>query len=89
MPIKKSAAKADRRSKKLRAVNLQHKTAMKGAIKTLKKAAIKGEGDTTAMLSSAYKLIDKAAKENIIHKNNAARKKSRLTKMINKTAAGK
>jgi len=87
MPIKKSAAKADRRSKKLKVVNLQHKTAMKNAIKTLKKAAIKGEGDKAALLTTAYKLIDKAAKNNIVHPNNAARKKSRLTKMINK--AGK
>ncbi len=89
MPIKKSAAKADRRSKKLRAVNLQHKLAMKGAIKTLKKAVAKGEGDTTEMLTTAYKFIDKAAQANIVHKNNAARKKSRLTKLVNKTAAGK
>ncbi len=87
MPIKQAAKKADRRSKKLREVNLQHKTAMKNAIKSLKKAAVKGEGDKQALLTSAYKLIDKAAKHNIVHKNNAARKKSRLTKMINKSSS--
>ena len=85
MPIKKSAKKADRRSKKLREVNLQHKTAMKNAIKSVKKAAVKNEGDKQAILTAAYKLIDKAAKNNIVHKNNAARKKSRLTKLINNT----
>ncbi len=87
MPIKKSAKKADRRSKKLREVNLQHKTAMKNAIKSVKKAVVKNEGDKVAILTAAYKLIDKAAKHNIVHKNNAARKKSRLTKMINKAAS--
>ena len=86
MPIKKSAAKADRRSKKLKAVNLQHKTAMKNAIKSLKKAVVKGE-DTAELVVKTQKLIDKAAKNNIVHKNNAARKKSRLMAMVNK--AGK
>ncbi len=87
MPIKQSAKKADKRSKKNQATNLQHKLAMKSAIKSLKKAAVKGEGDKEALITSAYKLIDKAAKHNIVHKNNAARKKSRLTKMINKASA--
>lgn len=86
MPIKKSAAKADRRSKKLKATNLQHKTAMKNSIKTLKKAVAKGEV-TTELVVKTQKLIDKAAKHNIVHKNNAARKKSRLMAMVNK--AGK
>ncbi len=34
------------------------------------------------MLPNVYKVIDKAAKRGIIKKNNAARKKSRLTKQI-------
>ena len=87
MPITKSAKKADKRSKKLKESNLQHKLGMKSAIKTLKKSVIKGEGEVTSLLQSAYKLIDKAAKNNIVHKNNAARKKSRLTKMVNKAKA--
>ncbi|MBP6910773.1 30S ribosomal protein S20 [Patescibacteria group bacterium] len=86
MPIKKSAAKADRRSLKNRATNLEHKNAMKTTIKSLKKAVVKGEV-TTELVTKAYKLIDKAAKHHIVHKNNAARKKSRLMAMVNK--AGK
>ncbi len=86
MPIKKSAAKADRRATKNRATNLQHKTAMKTTIKSLKKAVAKGE-NTAELVVKAQKLIDKAAKHNIVHKNNAARKKSRLMAMVNK--AGK
>lgn len=86
MPIKKSAAKADRRSIKNRATNLEHKNAMKTTIKSLKKAVVKGEA-TAELVTKAYKLIDKAAKHHIVHKNNAARKKSRLMAMVNK--AGK
>ena len=36
------------------------------------------------LLVQAYQAIDKAAKRNIVHKNNAARKKSRLAVSINK-----
>ena len=86
MPIKKSAKKADKRSIKNRATNLQHKTAMKNTIKSLKKAVAKGE-NTAELVVKAQKLIDKAAKHNIVHKNNASRKKSRLMAMVNK--AGK
>ena len=34
-----------------------------------------------ALIQFAYSAIDKAKKKNIIHKNNAARKKSRLMKL--------
>ncbi|MDP2670170.1 MAG: 30S ribosomal protein S20 [bacterium] len=38
------------------------------------------------MLQAAYQAIDKAARRNIVHKNNAARKKSRLAKAVAKVA---
>ena len=38
------------------------------------------------LLSTAYSTIDKAKKKHIIHKNNAARKKSRLMKFVATTA---
>lgn len=38
------------------------------------------------LLSATYKALDKAAKKNIIHKNTAARKKSRLVKLIAQSA---
>ena len=41
------------------------------------------------LLTDAYKKIDKAAKNNIIHKNNAARKKSRLARLIAQTTKKK
>ncbi len=42
-----------------------------------------------AALSSLTALLDKAVKRNIVHKNTAARKKSRLTKMLNKKEQSK
>jgi small subunit ribosomal protein S20 len=34
------------------------------------------------MLSTAFQVIDKAAKKGVIKKNNAARKKSRLSRLV-------
>jgi small subunit ribosomal protein S20 len=39
-------------------------------------------------LSTVYKLYDKAVSKGIVHKNTAARKKSRLTRNINKLSSG-
>ena len=86
MPVKKAAKKAYSRSVKLRAINATHKTAMKKAVKELKKAVATKTGEASQLLVKAYSLIDKANKHNIIHGNNAARKKSRLTKMVNNAA---
>jgi len=41
----------------------------------------------TTALRNANKTIDKACSKGVLHKNNAARKKSRLTKMVNKMSA--
>lgn len=76
MPIIKSAKKALRQSKKRRAKNIKRKKAMKDIVKKVKK--------DPNFLSQAYKTIDKAAKAGTIKKRAASRKKSRLTKLINK-----
>ena len=83
MAIIASAKKAIKRSAYLREVNLTYKISMKKAIKAVRKAAqdgVKGKKMDTLMVS-AYSTIDKAQRKNIIHKNNAARKKSRLMKL--------
>jgi len=85
MPITKAAQKALRQSKKHREKNLQRKKAMKEAVKNIKNLLDKNKKkEALKMLPETYKTIDKAAKTNIIKKNTANRKKSRLTKMINK-----
>lgn len=54
-------------------------------VKKIKKLIREGKvGDAKNSLKDAYKAIDKAAKMNTIKKNTAARKKSRLAKLIKK-----
>ena len=84
MAITASAKKANKRSIKLRQVNLNFKMAMKKAIKSLRKAAEEKKDASTLLdlYKAACSTIDKAKRKNIIHKNNAARKKSRLSKLV-------
>ncbi len=69
---------------KQRDTNSQRKLTMKKTIKELKKATIAKTDNTKEILVKAYSAIDKAEKNNILHKNTAARRKSRLAKMVNK-----
>ena len=77
----KSSKKDVRRSNKRRDFN----TGIKSAIKTYIKKAKKALGSETAAptLSKAISAIDKAAQGGTIHKNQAARRKSRLMKAAN------
>jgi small subunit ribosomal protein S20 len=87
MPITQSAKKALRGSLKKRAFNLRRKNEMDKVIKEVKKLINqKNAKDARTALSRAYKAIDKAAKRGIIKKNTAARKKSRLSALIKKSA---
>ncbi len=71
--------------------NNERNVAFKSAIKTaVKKALALATGEKAELdkaLSSVYKLCDKAVSKGILHKNTAARKKSRLTLAINKLQA--
>lgn len=86
MPIIKSAKKALRSSKRKRIFNDRRRKAMRDAVKDVKKLVIaKTPAEAQKKLSEAYQAIDKAAKRGVIKKNAAARKKSRLAKMIKKS----
>ncbi|HEY4503476.1 MAG TPA: 30S ribosomal protein S20 [Candidatus Paceibacterota bacterium] len=82
MPITKSAKKAIRGSLRKKAFNDRRNRLMKEIIKKVEKLAKTDKAGATKMLSSAYQAIDKAFKTGIIKKNNAARKKSRLAKLV-------
>jgi len=82
MPIIKSAKKAIRGSFRKKAFNDRQKHAMKDIIKKIEKIAKTDKKEAEKLLSSAFAIIDKTAKKGIIKKNNAARKKSRLSKLI-------
>ena len=78
-----SAKKAVRSSEKKRLYNVKTKDKYKSARKAVVEALAKGDvKDAQGKLSSAYKQIDKAAKNNVLHRNTAARYKSRLAKKI-------
>ena len=81
----KSAQKRIRVTAKRQARNRHVKSFTRTAIKKVTAAA--GTGDAVnakAMLLQAIAAIDKAASKGVYHKNTASRKKSRLTKMVNK-----
>jgi len=87
MPITKSAKKALRQNIKRRKRNLVYKKKIK--IKELIKEARflisqKKKQEAEKIIPQIYKALDKAAKINLIKKNTAARKKSRITNLLNK-----
>ena len=88
MPITKSAKKALRQNVKRRARNLVYKKKMKDLLKEVRSLVLEKKiEEAKNLLPQVYKILDKAAKVGVIKKNTAARKKSRITKLINKKGA--
>ncbi len=72
--------------------NRLRNVAVKSEIKTAIKRALvlaqeKNEEAVTFAVNTVYKLCDKAVGKGVLHKNTAARKKSRLTLAVNKLLA--
>ncbi len=85
VPITKSAKKALRQGLKRKAKNFAFKNKIKNLIKEVKSlVSQKKIEEAKKLLPPVYKILDKAAKVGLIKKNTAARKKSRITKLINK-----
>ena len=85
MPIKKSAIKELRKTKKRTTHNKMVKENIKIAIKKVVKAlSAKDAAGAQAAVIAAVKLLDKAASKDIIHANKAGRKKSRLLATVKK-----
>ncbi len=81
MPITQSAKKAIRGSLRKKGFNDSRKRAMKEVIKKIEKTAKADKAAAAKMLSLAFSTIDKAAKKGVIKKNNASRKKARLSRI--------
>ena len=80
MPSKKSLRKNQRNTSYNRPIVSTAKTLLKSA-----KLSIENDSDnnvTSTKISEAIKALDKAAQKGVIHKNNAARKKSRLFQLV-------
>lgn len=83
MPASKAARVQERRRVINRLVRTSSRTAVKRAV-----AAIAAEpAEAAATVGTAISALDRAATKGIIHKNNAARRKSRLAKRLNAATA--
>jgi len=84
MPNIKSSAKRDQLQKAAREKNRAAKSALKTELKKFDAAVQSGNGELAAeSYNAAVKSVDKAASKGLIHKNNAARKKSAMAKKLN------
>ena len=80
----KSAEKRARQNEKRRVRNKAVKTRIKHATKGVRSSSSEASKEAAlAKLNTAKSIIDKAAKKGVIHKKTAARKISRLSKLVN------
>jgi small subunit ribosomal protein S20 len=83
----RSQIKRNRQNEKRRLRNKAVRSELHTRTKSALQAAEEGAEDTEARLRQALKRIDKAASKGTIHKNQAARRKARLTRRV--AAGGK
>mgnify|MGYP003881433797 CR=1 FL=1 len=81
MPITQSAKKALRGSLRKKTTNDRRTKVMKDTIKKVEKLAKDKKDEAKKMLPAAYAAIDKAMARGVIKRNNASRKKSRLSRI--------
>lgn len=83
----KSAEKRNRQAQLRRLRNRANKTQMKTVVRRVNEAVLEGnQEEAQAALKLAIPVIAKTATKGTIHKKNASRKISRLTKSVNKLA---
>jgi small subunit ribosomal protein S20 len=80
----KSQIKRNRQNEKARLRNKSVKSSLKTVIRKLNEASEAGDTETAAaLLRAASRQLDKAASKGVIHKNQAANRKSAIAKRIN------
>ena len=83
MPNIKSAKKRVITSETRNSRNSQAKSALRKSVKKARVAIANNDENKDELVKAADISLDKAAAKGLIHKNNAARKKSRLAKAVN------
>ena len=79
----KSQIKRNRQNEKRRQRNRVFRGAARTAVKQAQAAIVEGNTDSSkAAMIEAISALDKAVEKGVIHKNNAARRKSRLMKTL-------
>lgn len=85
MAITKSAKKAIRQNKRRKVRNISYTTKLRSLLKETRSfVSQKKMTEAKAMLPKVYQALDKAAKVGVLKKNTASRKKSRITKLVDK-----
>ena len=84
MPSERSARVVERKSLRNRPIRTATRTYVKKALETIEAGDLAAAAESTGQ---AIKLLDKAATKGVIHRNNAARRKSRLMKRLNNLSA--
>ncbi len=84
MPNHKSAEKRVRQNEKRRDINRSNRSRLRTSIKKLRGALAGGQADQLGtLLPATISTIDKAVQKGVLHRNAAARYKSRLTARVN------
>ncbi|MGE5412618.1 MAG: 30S ribosomal protein S20 [Syntrophomonadaceae bacterium] len=84
----KSQIKRNRTNEKRHERNKAVKSSLKTSTKKVQASVAAGDAEAaTTHQREAARALDKAASKGVLHKRTAARKKSRLAKSVNKTAA--
>jgi small subunit ribosomal protein S20 len=88
MPNHKSAEKRVRQNERRRVINRGNRTKLRTSIKKLR-SALTGADNTqsAALLPQTVSEIDRAVQKGVLHRNAAARHKSRLTARVNQGTA--
>ena len=87
MPNHKSAEKRMRQNEKRRQLNRSSRSRLRSGIKKLRAALLTDDSkETQALLPQTISIIDKAVQKGVLHRNAAARYKSRLTSHVNQAA---
>ena len=86
MPNIKSAIKRVKVTEKKTAANKMKKSEIRTVVKKAKASIALADTDVAVSVKEAQITLDKAAAKGYIHKNTAARKKSRIAKAVNTEA---
>lgn len=87
MPNIKSAIKRVELTRIRTERNKAVKSRVKTAIKKFRASLEQGDSTAAEKLRQAIRTIDKAVTKGVLHPNTAARKKSRIQRLFNKTSA--
>ena len=85
----KSALKRIRTSEQRHQRNVAVKSATRTYVKKARTAIAQNADETQVTIVAAISALDRAVKKGVIHRNNAARRKSRLVKRFNAATAAR